>query len=114
MECHFGNEFHCVYFLNVCCNLILVLIGLQSKFLLPDDGGQYDVIKKWSMKDLGDKWTNWKHKLKNTYFDESKTAEHVVAKAPLDKVDVTQYTELVHYWYSEEAKVVVYAYSNML
>jgi hypothetical protein len=76
---------------------------------LPDDGGQYEVIKTWSMKDLRDKWKNWKHNLKKKYFDESKTAEQVVAKAPLDKVDVTQYTELVHYWYSEEGKVVVSA-----
>ncbi|XP_059451080.1 uncharacterized protein LOC132181865 [Corylus avellana] len=41
---------------------------ILSKNLLPDDGGQYDVIKKWSMKDLEDKWTNWKHNLKNKYF----------------------------------------------
>lgn len=66
------------------------------------------------MIDLGIKWKAWKHILKKNYFDESKTAEHVVAKAPLDKVDVTQYTELVHYWYSEKGKVLTYASKNML
>ncbi|KAM7261596.1 hypothetical protein ACFE04_020673 [Oxalis oulophora] len=64
-------------------------------------------IKKLSIKQLNDKWRQWKHDLKDKHFDYSKSNEANVkvieAKEP-DRVDVDQYLILVRHWLSNEGK----------
>ncbi|KAM7260848.1 hypothetical protein ACFE04_026323 [Oxalis oulophora] len=64
-------------------------------------------IKKLSIKQLNDKWRQWKHDLKDKHFDFSKSDEANVkvieAKEP-DRVDVDQYLILVRHWLSNEGK----------
>ncbi|KAM7260566.1 hypothetical protein ACFE04_011239 [Oxalis oulophora] len=68
-------------------------------------------IKKLSIKQLNDKWRQWKHDLKDKHFDYSKSDEANVkvieAKEP-DRVDVDQYLILVRHWLSNEGKAKKY------
>jgi len=51
------------------------------------------------------KWKQWKCSIKGKTFDASKMEEEV-ANVVLDSgVDRSQYHELVHHWFSEEAQV---------
>ncbi|KAM7261964.1 hypothetical protein ACFE04_021041 [Oxalis oulophora] len=64
-------------------------------------------IKKLSIKQLNDKWRQWKHDLKDKHFDFSKSDEanvKVIETKEPDRVDVDQYLILVRHWLSNEGK----------
>ena len=65
-----------------------------SKFDIPQDEIARGIIKRHTLKRLGDQWRNWKHDLKAKHFDKSKTETQTVAKAP-NIVNHQDYAELV-------------------
>ncbi|KAB1219244.1 hypothetical protein CJ030_MR3G001273 [Morella rubra] len=59
-----------------------------------------DTVKLWFLKDLGEKWRNYKCSLKHKFFNEAFTPQHVKSKAPTD-VNLEQFCNLVDFWYSD-------------
>lgn len=64
-----------------------------------------DAVKKRFLKDLGEKWKNWKCDLKDKYFDEACTPDVIVSRCPVDMVNREQWVDLVRFWFSDEGMV---------
>ncbi|KAB1212891.1 hypothetical protein CJ030_MR5G010191 [Morella rubra] len=62
-----------------------------------------DIVKSWFLKDLGEKWRNYKCSLKQKYFDEAFTPQYVKNNAPTD-VNLEQFCKLVDFWYSDAGR----------
>ncbi|KAB1226334.1 hypothetical protein CJ030_MR1G002804 [Morella rubra] len=62
-----------------------------------------DTVKHWFIKDLGEKWRNYKCSLKHKFFNEAFTPQHVKSKAPID-VNLEQFCNLVNFWYSDAGR----------
>ncbi|KAB1213557.1 hypothetical protein CJ030_MR5G010488 [Morella rubra] len=63
-----------------------------------------DIVKSWFLKDLGEKWRNYKCSLKLKYFDEAFTPQYVKNNAPTD-VNLEQFCKLVDFWYSDAGRI---------
>ncbi|KAB1209959.1 hypothetical protein CJ030_MR6G020103 [Morella rubra] len=62
-----------------------------------------DIVKSWFLKDLGEKWRNYKCSLKHKFFDEAFTPQYVKNNAPTD-VNLEQFCKLVDFWYSDAGR----------
>ncbi|KAB1206029.1 hypothetical protein CJ030_MR7G009258 [Morella rubra] len=62
-----------------------------------------DIVKSWFIKDLGEKWRNYKCSLKQEIFDEAFTPQYVKNNAPTD-VNLEQFCKLVDFWYSDAGR----------
>ncbi|KAB1209772.1 hypothetical protein CJ030_MR6G005337 [Morella rubra] len=62
-----------------------------------------DIVKSWFLKDLGEKWRNYKCSLKQKFFDEAFTPQYVKNNAPTD-VNLEQFCKLVDFWYSDAGR----------
>ncbi|KAB1212250.1 hypothetical protein CJ030_MR5G025018 [Morella rubra] len=62
-----------------------------------------DIVKSWFLKDLGEKWRNYKCSLKQKIFDEAFTPQYVKNNAPTD-VNLEQFCKLVDFWYSDAGR----------
>ncbi|KAB1215585.1 hypothetical protein CJ030_MR4G007968 [Morella rubra] len=56
---------------------------MTKRFTIPE-GPLGDIVKHRFLKDLGEKWRNYKCSLKNKYFDEAFTPQYVKSNAPTD------------------------------
>ncbi|KAB1213541.1 Myosin-5 [Morella rubra] len=70
----------------------------EKRFTIPEPP-LGDIVKSWFLKDLGEKWRNYKCSLKK-YFDEAFTPQYVKSNAPTD-VNLEQFCKLVDFWYSD-------------
>ena len=76
---------------------------LHKRFTIPEPP-LGDIVKSWFLKDLGEKWRNYKCSLKLKYFDEAFTPQYVKNNAPTD-VNLEQFCKLVDFWYSDAGRV---------
>ncbi|KAB1228326.1 hypothetical protein CJ030_MR6G010350 [Morella rubra] len=71
----------------------------ERRFTIPEPP-LGDTVKRWFIKDLGEKWRNYKCSLKHKFFNEAFTPQHVKSKAPTN-VNLEQFYNLVDFWYSD-------------
>ncbi|KAD3639924.1 hypothetical protein E3N88_29147 [Mikania micrantha] len=66
-------------------------------------------IKKWIMYSMGKKWRTWKGVLKSRGYDPSLTIDEIVAQQINndDRVNPTQFKELVKRWFTPEFQVTI-------
>ncbi|KAB1225751.1 hypothetical protein CJ030_MR1G019930 [Morella rubra] len=76
--------------------------SLQKRFTIPEPP-LGDIVKSWFLKDLGEKWRNYKCSLKQKFFDEAFTPQYVKNNAPTD-VNLEQFCKLVDFWYSDAGR----------
>jgi hypothetical protein len=81
---------------------------LQKRFTIPEPP-LGDIVKSWFLKDLGEKWRNYKCSLKQKFFDEAFTPQYVKNNAPTD-VNLEQFCKLVDFWYSDAGRVRHYLF----
>ncbi|KAB1228239.1 hypothetical protein CJ030_MR7G005009 [Morella rubra] len=74
----------------------------KKRFTIPEPP-LGDIVKSWFLKDLGEKWRNYKCSLKQKYFDEAFTPQYVKNNAPTD-VNLEQFCKLVDFWYSDAGR----------
>lgn len=72
---------------------------LQRKFAIGPKS------KDWLLNQLGNKWRQYKAKLKKKHYNAKFPMERVMENAS-ETVEETQWNTLVSYWYSEEAKAI--------
>ncbi|KAB1215125.1 hypothetical protein CJ030_MR4G001431 [Morella rubra] len=77
-------------------------LGRWKRFTIPEPP-LGDIVKSWFLKDLGEKWRNYKCSLKLKYFDEAFTPQYVKNNAPTD-VNLEQFCKLVDFWYSDAGR----------
>ncbi|KAB1209608.1 hypothetical protein CJ030_MR6G003943 [Morella rubra] len=75
---------------------------MTKRFTIPEPP-LGDIVKSWFLKDLGEKWRNYKCSLKQKYFDEAFTPQYVKNNAPTD-VNLEQFCKLVDFWYSDAGR----------
>ncbi|KAB1208197.1 hypothetical protein CJ030_MR7G012946 [Morella rubra] len=75
---------------------------MTKRFTIPEPP-LGDIVKSWFLKDLGEKWRNYKCSLKLKYFDEAFTPQYVKNNAPTD-VNLEQFCKLVDFWYSDAGR----------
>nr|XP_051201621.1 uncharacterized protein LOC127315142 [Lolium perenne] len=63
--------------------------------------------RDWLVNQLGNKWRQYKAKLKKKHYKAELPMERVMENAP-ETVEETQWNTLVSYWYSEEEKVMLF------
>ncbi|KAB1216539.1 hypothetical protein CJ030_MR4G023048 [Morella rubra] len=78
------------------------LVKDKKRFTIPEPP-LGDIVKSWFLKDLGEKWRNYKCSLKLKYFDEAFTPQYVKNNAPTD-VNLEQFCKLVDFWYSDAGR----------
>ncbi|KAB1213568.1 hypothetical protein CJ030_MR5G010499 [Morella rubra] len=76
---------------------------MTKRFTIPEPP-LGDIVKSWFLKDLGEKWRNYKCSLKQKYFDEAFTPQYVKNNAPTD-VNLEQFCKLVDFWYSDAGRI---------
>lgn len=54
--------------------------------------------------EMNEKWRQWKSDIKSIAYHPCKTEEEVASKLPDDRVEPSQYRDLVHHWYSESTQ----------
>ncbi|KAK7275756.1 hypothetical protein RIF29_16878 [Crotalaria pallida] len=81
---------------------MLQILEAKFEFVPPIN----DVTREMLKTQLNDKWRQWKSDLKSKAYDPSKTEEEVVATLVDDRVNPSQYRDLVHFWYSEEGQKI--------
>ena len=81
---------------------IYIYVGLQERFQFNVPNQLY--AEKWVMESLGRKWKEYRHHLKNQYFDPSKTEMEIARNVPEGR-SPAEWEALVHYWFSEKGKV---------
>ncbi|XP_023914558.2 uncharacterized protein LOC112026107 [Quercus suber] len=74
---------------------------IESKFHISKNEEERKIIKRLTLKGLGEKWRNWKCALKAKHYDESKTAAGIVAEAP-STVNRQDFATLVNFWFSKD------------
>ncbi|KAB1223007.1 hypothetical protein CJ030_MR2G007303 [Morella rubra] len=74
----------------------------EKRFTIPEPP-LGDIVKSWFLKDLGEKWRNYKCSLKQKFFDEAFTPQYVKNNAPTD-VNLEQFCKLVDFWYSDAGR----------
>ncbi|KAB1219859.1 hypothetical protein CJ030_MR3G009501 [Morella rubra] len=74
---------------------------MTKRFTIPEPP-LGDIVKSWFLKDLGEKWRNYKCSLKQI-FDEAFTPQYVKNNAPTD-VNLEQFCKLVDFWYSDAGR----------
>ncbi|TKY59201.1 hypothetical protein E2542_SST16286 [Spatholobus suberectus] len=60
-----------------------------------------DAIRGMLKTELNEKWRQWKSDLKTMAYNPSKKEKEVASALPDDKVEPSQYCDLVHYWFFE-------------
>ncbi|KAB1201864.1 hypothetical protein CJ030_MR8G019208 [Morella rubra] len=75
---------------------------MTKRFTIPEPP-LGDIVKSWFLKDLGEKWRNYKCSLKQKFFDEAFTPQYVKNNAPTD-VNLEQFCKLVDFWYSDAGR----------
>ncbi|KAB1213820.1 hypothetical protein CJ030_MR5G017083 [Morella rubra] len=75
---------------------------MTKRFTIPEPP-LGDIVKSWFLKDLGEKWRNYKCSLKQKYFDEAFTPQYVKNNAPTD-VNLEQFCKSVDFWYSDAGR----------
>ncbi|KAB1216461.1 hypothetical protein CJ030_MR4G002246 [Morella rubra] len=75
---------------------------MTKRFTIPEPP-LGDIVKSWFLKDLREKWRNYKCSLKQKYFDEAFTPQYVKNNAPTD-VNLEQFCKLVDFWYSDAGR----------
>ncbi|XP_019431597.1 PREDICTED: uncharacterized protein LOC109338745 [Lupinus angustifolius] len=80
---------------------MLEILEAKFEFVPPINNETIEMLKA----QLNEKWRQWKFDLKLMTFDPSKTEEQVASILPDDRVDSSQYRDLVHYWFSENGQV---------
>ena len=76
---------------------------IQSKFHISKNE-ERKIIKRLTLKGLGEKLRNWKCDLKAKHYDESKTMAGIVPEAPRT-VHHQDFAALVNFWFSEKGLV---------
>ncbi|KAB1199650.1 hypothetical protein CJ030_MR0G018441 [Morella rubra] len=76
---------------------------MTKRFTIPEPP-LGDIVKSWFLKDLGEKWRNYKCSLKQKFFDEAFTPQYVKNNAPTD-VNLEQFCKLVDFWYSDAGRI---------
>ena len=92
------------YFFNFFIIIIFLVFVIQSKFHISKNEEERKIIKRLTLKGLGEKWRNWKCALKAKHYDESKTAAGIVAEAP-STVNRQDFATLVNFWFSRDGQV---------
>ncbi|KAB1202382.1 hypothetical protein CJ030_MR8G020179 [Morella rubra] len=82
-----------------CINWLLKNMNWNKRFTIPEPP-LGDIVKSWFLKDLREKWRNYKCSLKQKYFDEAFTPQYVKNNAPT-VVNLEQFCKLVDFWYSD-------------
>ncbi|KAB1223173.1 hypothetical protein CJ030_MR2G006078 [Morella rubra] len=75
---------------------------MTKRFTIPEPP-LGDIVKSWFLKDLGEKWRNYKCSLKQKFFDEAFTPQYVKNNAPTD-VNLEQFCKLVDFWFSDAGR----------
>ncbi|KAB1219736.1 hypothetical protein CJ030_MR3G005745 [Morella rubra] len=75
---------------------------IPKRFTIPEPP-LGDIFKSWFIKDLGEKWRNYKCSLKQKFFDEAFTPQYVKNNAPTD-INLEQFCKLVDFWYSDAGR----------
>ena len=81
-----------------------IFFFIQSKFHISKNEEERKIIKRLTLKGLGEKWRNWKCTLKAKRYDESKTVAGIVAKAP-SIVNHQDFATVVNFWFSRDGLV---------
>ncbi|CAL0331653.1 unnamed protein product [Lupinus luteus] len=79
---------------------MLKILEAKFEFVPPINDETRQILKN----QLNEKWRQWKFDLTSMAFDPSKTEEQVASILPDDRVDSSQYRDLVHYWFSENGQ----------
>ncbi|XP_057417302.1 uncharacterized protein LOC130711622 isoform X2 [Lotus japonicus] len=83
-------------------NIDDMLEAIESKFeFVPPIN---DTIREMLKAELNEKWRQWKSDIKSLAYNPSKTEEEIASKLPDDRVEPSQYRDLVHHWFSESGQ----------
>ncbi|GAU47613.1 hypothetical protein TSUD_90180 [Trifolium subterraneum] len=87
---------------------MLKLIESKFEFVPPINDTTREMLKT----EINDKWRQWKTDLKSNAYDPSKSEEEIASVKPDSRVDLGQWRQLVHHWFSEEGQEELNKYDN--
>ena len=87
-----------------CGYISFFVFVIQSKFHISKNEEERTIIKRLTLKGLGEKLRNWKCALKAKHYDESKTMAMIVAEAPRT-LQHQDFSALVNFWFSKKGLV---------
>ncbi|GKU87413.1 hypothetical protein SLEP1_g1810 [Rubroshorea leprosula] len=79
-----------------------MLTLIESKFQFTPH--PFEATKTWILRDMANKWRQWKRYLKEKAYDPTKSRKEMAKNIPDTRVDKRQYRKLVKYWCSKKAK----------
>ncbi|KAB1204727.1 hypothetical protein CJ030_MR8G012799 [Morella rubra] len=83
--------------------MVIVFLLTKSKNVYNSRASIRGYCQELVLKDLGEKWRNYKCSLKQKFFDEAFTPQYVKNNAPTD-VNLEQFCKLVDFWYSDAGR----------